>query len=438
MVSKSLDSVTLSTGIPGPVLIVVDTSYPSWVIDAFGTWEAVTCRDLEGYFAHVLTVNPLSSVVSTPSGEEVALPLVTEISPRHTFVDGSHQSTKGPLRKPGLAALGFPVEQIRLLAWVARWASDKNVLAVRAGDPLYSGLFGYVLSRILHVALVVRVGGNNERLRRELGHALMPRLLRSRRLEQWIEGFVFRRAMAVLPANLDYQNFAVDSGAPLERCTIIRYGNLLDGCHFVAPEARNEGKSLLQACGVPEDAPVLLYVGRLSRLKSSMDVISVCSTLKKRGLIFRCLMVGEGSEQEEIRAAIRRYDLDDVVHLCGSRSQEWLSRVLPEVSVFVSPLAGRALTEAALAGAPVAAYDVDWQAEIVIDGETGLLAPFQDSQALAEQVERLLLSRTEAQRLGAALRARAMMMMNPQALNAAERAVYTSLHDDRVDPAKAR
>ena len=49
----------------------------------------------------------------------------------------------------------------------------------------------------------------------------------------------------------------------------------------------------------------------------------------------------------------------------------------------------RALPQAMLAGRPVIAYDVDGAAEIVVDGQTGILLPPRDVANLASAIERL-------------------------------------------------
>ena len=101
--------------------------------------------------------------------------------------------------------------------------------------------------------------------------------------------------------------------------------------------------------------------------------------------------------------------------------------MLPAAAVVVSPHTGRALTEAALAAAPVVAYDVDWQSELIEDCSTGVLVPHGDVAALADGVAALLADADRAKRLGQALRARALDMLDPEALDEHERSEYGKL-----------
>jgi glycosyltransferase involved in cell wall biosynthesis len=68
---------------------------------------------------------------------------------------------------------------------------------------------------------------------------------------------------------------------------------------------------------------------------------------------------------------------------------------------------GRAVVEAMAAGIPVVGVNGGGVAEIVVDGETGLLAPPDDSRALGALIERLLADPALRRRLGANGRTRA-------------------------------
>ena len=73
------------------------------------------------------------------------------------------------------------------------------------------------------------------------------------------------------------------------------------------------------------------------------------------------------------------------------------------------------------------ATDVGGVRSVVIDGRTGLLAPFGDADALAALVERLLANPTEAVALGRAGRAHVRDRFGSDRLVAAIDALYTEL-----------
>jgi glycosyltransferase involved in cell wall biosynthesis len=88
---------------------------------------------------------------------------------------------------------------------------------------------------------------------------------------------------------------------------------------------------------------------------------------------------------------------------------------------------GRALTEAALAGVPIVAFDYDWQREVVVDWETGFLVPHKDWMRLSDKTEFILLHPDDGRRMGNAVRQKILEMMNPERLDRHEQNEYSKL-----------
>jgi glycosyltransferase involved in cell wall biosynthesis len=88
-------------------------------------------------------------------------------------------------------------------------------------------------------------------------------------------------------------------------------------------------------------------------------------------------------------ARTRELGLDGSLFLLGNRGQRWIASLLAEADVIAAPMMGRALVEAALSGTPIVAYDVDWHGELIDDGETGVLVPFGDREAMARAILRM-------------------------------------------------
>src|SRR5262249_11521427 len=120
------------------------------------------------------------------------------------------------------------------------------------------------------------------------------------------------------------------------------------------------------------------------------------------------VVVGEGPEEMTIREFVSQNQLEHNVRLLGLRSD--VSRLLAAADVFflTSINEGIPLTiiEAMAAGLPVISTQVGGVAEVVCEGQTGLLAPAGDVEALARHVLRLAASE-ERQRMGHAGRERA-------------------------------
>ena len=405
-------------------LLVLDSSFCMEAIRQRGLEDSVTCRDLRGFFSHVWSVHPFASLVAvdhrTAKYGKPDWHALTEI---HTFIDGK----MGRFRfLSGLPPLNFLISQAGILAMLAGLVRREGISVIRAGDPLYLGLLGWALARLCRIPFVVRVGGNHDKVYASTRRPVQPRLFGSRRVEKIVERFVLSRADLVAGANEDNLNFALANGATPARSTLFRYGNLIDRRHFLPPAERGDaGQMLAEASVAP--GRFLLYVGRLESVKHPEDVVRVLADVRRRGHDVKALLVGDGSLRSSLMEIAREHGVESQVVLAGNRNQEWLSKVIPVAGVVVSPHTGRALSEAALGAAPIVAYDVDWQAEVVKTGQTGELVPYKDWKGLADGAVRMLSDTAYAFRMGETARKQVLQMMSPEALDSHEREQYAKL-----------
>jgi glycosyltransferase involved in cell wall biosynthesis len=146
--------------------------------------------------------------------------------------------------------------------------------------------------------------------------------------------------------------------------------------------------------------PEIVAVGRLVEKKGFADLIEACSLLRDRGVKVRCLIVGLGEQEPELRAAVERLGLGNRVELPGPRPQGDLIEAVGRAAVFAAPcvIGGdgnrdglpTVLLEAMALGTPCVSTDVTGIPEVLRDGETGLMVPQRDPAALADAIERLL------------------------------------------------
>jgi glycosyltransferase involved in cell wall biosynthesis len=404
-------------------LLVLDSSYCLEAIRERSLEESVTSRDLDGYFEHVWTVHPFASLVSTSNwGPKFGPPTEHFLGGRHTFIEGKVGRFKSLRRVPGI---NFLYGQTTLLLSLVHLIRKQQISVVRAGDPLYLGLLGWMLARLTQIPLVIRVGGNNEKVYELTGRPIMPRLFGSRTVERRVERFVLSRADLVAGANQNNLDFAVASGAKPGRTTLFRYGNLIDPAHFSPPETRG-GDALVREQGI-SPREFLLFIGRLESVKRVDHVIKVVAKLRELGHQVALLIVGDGSMRIGLEELATRLGIRPAVVFAGNRDQAWLAKVIPLAAAVVSPHTGRALAEAALGGTPIVAYDVDWQGELVKSGQTGQLVPEDDWEAMAEAVALLLTNREYALQLGSNIRKSALAMMDRRLLTENEIAAYEKL-----------
>ena len=146
--------------------------------------------------------------------------------------------------------------------------------------------------------------------------------------------------------------------------------------------------------GLPGDAPLCLYVGRLDREKSVERVIDAFALISGALPEARLLLVGQGSHVGALR---RRAEAGPARHrICfgGGMAQDALPPYYQAADLFLfaseTETQGLVLAEAHACGLPAVAVRASGVEEVVSDGETGVLTK-PDAGALADAAIALLL-----------------------------------------------
>jgi spore coat protein SA len=119
-----------------------------------------------------------------------------------------------------------------------------------------------------------------------------------------------------------------------------------------------------------------------------------------------------GSYLAALKAQVAQAGLEEHVEFQGFVTPDHISECYRGAAILVNPSYsesfGRALIEAGAVGLPVVASRVGGMPEIIVDGETGLLTPAGDADALAEAIVALLDDGALRRRMGGAGRERAI------------------------------
>jgi glycosyltransferase involved in cell wall biosynthesis len=186
---------------------------------------------------------------------------------------------------------------------------------------------------------------------------------------------------------------------------------------------------LCAALGLPRDAVVIGVVAQLIERKGHRYLLRAMPAILRAVPDARVVCFGRGPLGAAIADEARALGIGDRVVQAGFRTD--LERLLGALDLVVHPATaeglGVGLLEAAAAGRPVVASAVGGIPEIVRDGETGLLVPPRDSDAIARAVLRVLGDDTLAQRLGEAARAYVAGHHSVAAMAAGNLAVYRQL-----------
>lgn len=210
-------------------------------------------------------------------------------------------------------------------------------------------------------------------------------------------------------------NEALKYGVAPDRVTTVR--NSMKPMPAPSPDSR---ESLRKELGIPADSPLVGIVARLDPGKGQDDTMEAFSQIAERFPTAHFLIVGEGENRPVLEAQAAKLPVRDRVIFTGRRSD--IPRVLAALDLFSHPSrrdpCPLALLEACAAGLPVLAYAEGGACEIVVNSETGILAPAGDIEALARAMETLLENRDVAHRLGAAARARIATDFQPSSAGA--------------------
>jgi glycosyltransferase involved in cell wall biosynthesis len=148
----------------------------------------------------------------------------------------------------------------------------------------------------------------------------------------------------------------------------------------------------------PRPGALIGAIGRIEKQKGFDVMIRALEHVDGASLV----VVGDGSERSALEELARQVGVAERIVWAGW--SEDARSYLASFDAFVLPSRFEgfplALLEALLARSAVVATDVGSVAEAVLDGETGLLVPPEDPDALARGVQRLLADADLRRRLG--------------------------------------
>jgi glycosyltransferase involved in cell wall biosynthesis len=153
--------------------------------------------------------------------------------------------------------------------------------------------------------------------------------------------------------------------------------------------------------GIPENAIVLSLVSRLRAGKGHMVALEAAEILASRtSRPVHLVFTGAGDHEEEIRKAVAAVS-GPTVHMTGNQDDvaPWFGMADINLMPTFAEAFGIAAVEAMSSGRPLIASGVDGLLEVIEDGQSGLLVPPGDANALADSIERLLADRELYERI---------------------------------------
>lgn len=288
-------------------------------------------------------------------------------------VRGGMSSIVSGAQERGLRAVDFytggtfnPYVVLRFSKWLKR--NDINIVH---GHGYKSDLVGFFSAKLAGCKIISTPHGWSTDAGKKL------------QFYEWLDRHLFRFMDCVCPLSEDL-------------CASIKCYSHPDKIKLILNGVDIEEVAMLEAkASFSDDTFVIGYVGQLIKRKNLQSLIKALQVLRQKKVNARVIILGEGSERESLETLASSMDVENFIDFLGYRTDA--ISIMKTFDAFVLPslLEGipRCIMEAMAAGVPVVASDIAGNRDIVTHGETGLLFPALDGQALADALLFLMSNR---------------------------------------------
>lgn len=153
--------------------------------------------------------------------------------------------------------------------------------------------------------------------------------------------------------------------------------------------APGDGSGLREELGW-EDAFVLLHTRNWEAVYGALTVAEGFALAAQEVDALRLIMMGGGSQENELRAIFERYGVSERVHFTGQIAQAELADYFRTADLYLSGShsdgSSVSLMESLASGTPALVSDIPGNREWVQEGREGWLFPLDDAKALAAQI----------------------------------------------------
>ena len=327
-----------------------------------------------------------------------------------------------------------PLRDLQALWNLYRTIKQDGPMIVNASTPK-AGLLG---------TLAARMAGVPVRIYLVRGLRLETTSGMGRKLLTHMERMAARCATHVVCNSMSLQQQYIDNNlAPAEKISIVGHGtsNGLDVMRFSPTSERQlEAQALRLKFGIPPNAKLIGFVGRLTRDKGIVDLADAYQTLSRNNPNLYLLLVGVYEDGDPIPSETIAYlQSHPRVIFAGFVEDTAPYYALMEVLAFPSYREGfpNAPLEAAAAKKPTVGYASTGVVDAVENGITGLLVPTGDRVALESSLQRILTDKDLLISLGEQAVKRVHERFSQEVLWSAWATFYSNCFNAKCDPSQA-
>ena len=218
-----------------------------------------------------------------------------------------------------------------------------------------------------------------------------------RKIFRTIEKMVCRLSTQVQPDSIGNLEFCRKEGFYDENNSLVIWNGSAKGLDLTAFDITKKAeyaKEIKEKYNIPENVPVIGFVGRLGREKGCHELFGAFKTLKKEYPELKLLFVGPIEKEETMDPEVLEYfkNCDDIIK---TDRVSHVEKYVSTMDIFILPSYregfGMSVIEASAMEVPVVVTQYPGPSSAMEEGVSGYSVPIKDTVALTEAV-RILLS----------------------------------------------
>lgn len=211
------------------------------------------------------------------------------------------------------------------------------------------------------------------------------------KLEAAMKLWLYRRLTQIYVYGQHAKNMIVERGIPAEKIIVIHNSLQYDEQKVLRDSIK---PSDIYREHFNNNNPILIFIGRLTKVKKLDQVITALQKLKEKGEKYNLVFVGDGTEKESLRIMVDKCGLNEQVWFYGACYDEKTNaELLYNADLCVSPgNVGLTAMHTLVFGCPVITHNsFEWQMpeyEAIIPDKTGDFFKMNDTDSLADCISR--------------------------------------------------